>query len=553
MRKNTITRKGLWKTAFACGIALLLSGVPGMAQSAKVAKGSVQFNPDLAKKELAVGFRLVDAEGVTSVQAATEGKGESLTATWEAWEGDKAPACAWMIVVDTSNPKRAKTVSACVEDVRAFLVSLPKQDSVSVCSLALNLVEAVPFGSAPEDVSKALTTIKADGDASKTTLIYTNLREGLGRLSERKEPRKALLLLTDGKDETPGGAAAKEIEKNKLIEAANKAGIAIHTFGYAETVPDQAEFASLKEISSQTDGIHRGASVASKELPAGIHKLLQGAMHGAGVAHIDVKNLKEPSALTLTVKTADGKDAVLKVQAEEVAKAMPPKTAEPAPGTDKAKTPEELAKEKAAADEAAAKKIKEDEEKAAADNKAVEDKKAAAEAKKAAEDKKRLWVMIGSGVLLALVIAAILMVRASRKRAAEEAQLAEDARIAEEERMAQEARRAEAAKRAEETKKTEAPPLAWLEMCDAQQTRHPVRIPNLKIGRGQHNDFVLRNDSVSGNHCVLNSSREGEWSVTDLNSGNGVVLNGTQVKQAALRHGDTIELGELKMRFLLRA
>jgi len=80
-----------------------------------------------------------------------------------------------------------------------------------------------------------------------------------------------------------------------------------------------------------------------------------------------------------------------------------------------------------------------------------------------------------------------------------------------------------------------------------------VRITSLKIGRGQHNDFVLRNDSVSGNHCVINCSRDKEWSVTDLNSGNGVVLNGGQVKQAALRHGDVIELGELKMRFLLRA
>jgi pSer/pThr/pTyr-binding forkhead associated (FHA) protein len=80
-----------------------------------------------------------------------------------------------------------------------------------------------------------------------------------------------------------------------------------------------------------------------------------------------------------------------------------------------------------------------------------------------------------------------------------------------------------------------------------------VRIPSLKIGRGQHNDFVLRNDSISGNHCVLNSNRDGQWSVTDLNSGNGVVLNGESVQQAELRHGDTIELGELKMRFLLRA
>jgi hypothetical protein len=549
MRQNTIKWTGVRNAIGAGGIALLLAGAPCLAQSAKVAAGSVEFKPDAAKKELAVGFRLVDAVEVTSVETTAAGKTESIPSTWEAWVGDKAPACAWLIVVDTSNPKRAKTVSACVEDVRSFLVSLPKQDSLSVCSLALNLVEAVPFGSAPEDVSKALTAIKADGDASKTTLIFTNLREGLSRLAERKEARKALLLLTDGKDETPGGAAAKEIEKNKLIEAANKAGIAIHTFGYAETLPDQAEFASLKEISSQTDGIHRGASVTSKELPAGIHKLLQGAMHGAGVAHIDLKNLKEPSALTLTVKTADGKTATLQVPNEKVVAAAPAVVTPPAPGA----TAEEIAKkaeeDKKKAADAAAEKEKAD--KAAADA-AVAKKKAEA-TKKAEEEKKRLWIGLGAGGVLALLLAAFLMMRASRKRAEEEARIAEEARQAEEARADQETRRAEAARRSEETKKTEAPPLAWLEMCDAQQTRHPIRIPNLKIGRGQHNDFVLRNDSISGNHCVLDRNREGEWSITDLNSGNGVVVNGTLVKQAALRQGDTIELGELKMRFLLRA
>ena len=149
-------------------------------------------------------------------------------------------------------------------------------------------------------------------------------------------------------------------------------------------------------------------------------------------------------------------------------------------------------------------------------------------------------------MVLVILLAAVLMLRAARRRAAEEAQLAENARMAEEERLSQEARRFE------ETKKTEAPPLSWIEMCDAQQTRHPVRITSLKIGRGQHNDLVFRNDSVSGNHCVINCNREGEWSVTDLNAGNGVVLNGSRVKQSVLRHGDTIELGELKMRFLLR-
>ncbi|MCB1131804.1 MAG: FHA domain-containing protein [Verrucomicrobiae bacterium] len=446
-----------------------------------------------------------------------------------------------MIVVDTSNPARAKTIEAGKEAVRAFLTGLPKQDSVAICGLARDLEIVVPFGSSPEDAMAGVTSLKADGDASKTTLIYQNLREAVRRLSPRDEPRKAVLLITDGKDETPDGPAAQEIEKNKLVEMARNEGVVLHSFGYAESLDDQRYFGALKELASRTDGLFFPASVRSKELPKGTVGLLRGVMHGAGVAHVDVSKLEKTAPITITAKTAAGNEAVIKVPGEDVEKAVPPASG---PEEETVKTPEELAKEKAEADADAATRA-EEESKAEEARKAKEkqDREAAER-----EKQKRLWIIVGASVLLALLLAALLMVRSSRKRATEEQarlsaeaeRAAEDARVAEETRLA-----------AERTKKAEAKPLAWLEMCDAQQTRHPVTIPSLKIGRGQHNDFVLRNDSVSGNHCVLNRSREGAWSITDLNSGNGVILNGVQIHQAALRHGDTIELGELKMRFML--
>ena len=537
MKKNTIAWTRIRNAIWACGIALFSASAPCLAQSARLA--SLEFTPNPAKKELAVGFRLVDAEGVTSVRAATEGKGESLTATWEAWEGDKAPACAWMIVVDTSDRARARTVASGVDFVRSFVTGLPKQDKVAIFTLALNLEEVSPFGSTPEDRSKSLAGIKPGGDASKTTLIFTNLREGLKKLEVVKDTRKAVLLLTDGKDETPGGPTAKEIERKKLIDAAKAAGIAVHSVGYAESAADQAYFAGLKEISGQTDGLFVATALAVKDAPPATSSLLRGVMHGAGIVRIDLSKLTEPTAITVTAKTADKKTIALQVPSEKVAAAMGASPADIA----------KLAKEKADK-EAKEKADKEAKEKADKEAKEIADKEAKEIADKEAEKPKGpavpIWVWAGSGAALVILIAAMLMLRAARKRAAEEAQSAEYVRMAEEERLSQEARRSQ------EPKKTEAPPLSWIEMCDAQQTRHPVRITSLKIGRGQHNDLVFRNDSVSGNHCVINCNREGEWSITDLNAGNGVVLNGARVKQSVLRHGDTIELGELKMRFLLR-
>jgi hypothetical protein len=509
------------------------------AQSARAAAGSVVFTPDAAKKELSVGFRLVDDVAVTSVTTAAVGKDEAVSTTWEAWEGEKAPACAWMIVVDTSNPARAATVAKGVAFVGEFVAGLPAQDQVAVFSLARDLTEATTFGGSAADVAKGLSGIKPAGDASLTTLIHTNLREGLGKLVERKEPRKALLLLTDGKDETPGGAAAQEIEKTKLIEAAKKAGVVIHTVGYAEKADDQVFFAGLKEISGQTDGLFSAAALDGKELPAGTREILNGVMHGAGTARIDLSKLAEPSALVVTVKTASGREAVLEVPKEQVEAALKAPEAEPPAAPEvKPEGPEvaEIGSGDAEGEDAAP---------------PAEEVLGDSAVKKAGVPP---WVWAVVGLVVLILLAALLMVKASRKREAEEEQAAEEARRIEEERMAQETRLADEAGRAADlTKKAEAAPIAWLEMCDAQQTRHPIRMASLKIGRGQHNDFVLRNDSVSGNHCVLNSNRDGEWSITDLNSGNGVLVNGQTVAQAPLRHGDVIELGELKMRFLLRA
>jgi pSer/pThr/pTyr-binding forkhead associated (FHA) protein len=93
------------------------------------------------------------------------------------------------------------------------------------------------------------------------------------------------------------------------------------------------------------------------------------------------------------------------------------------------------------------------------------------------------------------------------------------------------------------------PPIAFLEMLDARSTRHPIRISNVRIGRGRDNDLVIQNDSVSSNHCVLKQSRDGVWTIVDLKSGNGVFVNDQRVEEAILREGDMLELGEVKMRF----
>lgn len=56
----------------------------------------------------------------------------------------------------------------------------------------------------------------------------------------------------------------------------------------------------------------------------------------------------------------------------------------------------------------------------------------------------------------------------------------------------------------------------------------PLLKNNLLVGRREECDIVLRFSNVSGKHCQL-SLDEGYWFVQDLNSQNGVKVNGVRV------------------------
>ncbi len=72
------------------------------------------------------------------------------------------------------------------------------------------------------------------------------------------------------------------------------------------------------------------------------------------------------------------------------------------------------------------------------------------------------------------------------------------------------------------------------------------------IGRRSHNDVVIDNLAVSGEHAVI--VRAGNTThIEDLGSTNGTTVNGQPIKRHLLRDGDTIEVGKYRLRYLLDA
>ncbi len=72
----------------------------------------------------------------------------------------------------------------------------------------------------------------------------------------------------------------------------------------------------------------------------------------------------------------------------------------------------------------------------------------------------------------------------------------------------------------------------------------------MRIGRTDENDIALDHRSVSSTHAKVVREDTGEWRVIDMQSANGLTVNGEAYAQSALKHGDIVELGHVKLRFV---
>jgi hypothetical protein len=68
------------------------------------------------------------------------------------------------------------------------------------------------------------------------------------------------------------------------------------------------------------------------------------------------------------------------------------------------------------------------------------------------------------------------------------------------------------------------------------------------IGRSRRADIVLADPNISRQHAEVRKEGDG-YVVVDLDSTNGVFVNGRPTKRATLQEGDVIELGATRLRF----
>jgi len=73
----------------------------------------------------------------------------------------------------------------------------------------------------------------------------------------------------------------------------------------------------------------------------------------------------------------------------------------------------------------------------------------------------------------------------------------------------------------------------------------PLLKRSLLVGRRESCDIVLRFSNVSAHHCQL-TINGGYWQVRDLQSRNGVKVNGIRVKEKRIDPGDVLSIAKHK-------
>lgn len=75
--------------------------------------------------------------------------------------------------------------------------------------------------------------------------------------------------------------------------------------------------------------------------------------------------------------------------------------------------------------------------------------------------------------------------------------------------------------------------------------------PQMIVGRTDENDLVINHRSISRNHAkVVRDTDTGRYTISDLQSSNGVRVNGQDYGKVELRRGDTVDLGHVRLRFV---
>ncbi|WP_334150786.1 FHA domain-containing protein [Hyphomicrobium sp.] len=452
-------------------------------------------------------------EGVT---AAIKGGTGELASSFKAFDAAERSTNTAYLIQLMPNARRA-TLAEMGDAVVTLTDRRQGRRRFSAYSYGSALAPIADSGTSKAEFVRQMIALKP---AATKVQLYKAALEAIEALAREGGDRKALVILGDGTSDDAGDSS-----HDQVVAAAREAGVVIHVLGYDGDRADRTKFQNLSRLAEETGGyaaeIKQGAGRdGTKDVVSS--RFVEEVLENGGTLKADLAGALGAETLVMTARLADG-TALAAEQAIDVPAPPVPRLEATTPSREPALEPTGvlgavtipalivgiLAVLGGLGAFAYRTYIRREPEAAVADPPAPEPAPTPAPAPAHNEP-------VAERVPEP---SATRMVVRGRKEAARDAS-------------------------------GSAVVYGWLETMDGKALRHPLRTTDVHVGRHRDNDICLQNDSISRRHAVLHyDAGTRRVVITDLGGSNGVIVNRTKCASRELNDGDTVELGEVRLRF----
>ncbi len=486
LRFDRLVRLGTAPAARWLAAAVVAALLAGPA-AAQDSKISVTCSPTAVDGKAKCELRTNEATTIKQVKVSIKGGGEALDAKLEPFNY-RNQGIDILFMIQRMDPDHAKVVTQMGEAAIKLAGEREGKRRFGAAAFANDLDVVAPLSSARSDFESGIRGIKARGAA---TQLYKLTSDAIDHLvKEGSGNRRVLVILGDG------SSSDTTFRHDEVVKKAKDNDVAIYTFGYPDTDEQRPSLQTLIKLSNETAGAYVEAKKQGKdrEIPKDVYDRFIGMVENGGTLLITPKDESGQKTLNVLADFSNGKSASVDVTATLPAVATTRtsgKVAEPPAPT---LTGDPVGWVKANPLPAG---------------------------------------LVGGGLLLTLGLLTFVLARGKPVPAHAGYPMAPPATQVSQNNPTQ-----------------RQPSYGWLEMLDGNATPIPLRGTNLRIGRHQDNDICLQNNSVSRRHAVLHYKPDmRSFVITNLGTGNGVIVNKVKKDLHELHDGDLVELGEVRLRF----
>lgn len=490
-------------------LGLLMGGLIVHAPVAHASELVMQCGHDGSEdkdaSKLSCDFRLTEPRQLDEL--AFTANGEVLKGTDFAAFSEGDGKSAWLFLIDRSNPRRAQTVARNVDLVRGQLRNISPKRLIGIATFASDLTIVLPPASNHDGIEAKLSNIVADGAATE---YFANALEAIKLLGNVDAERKVLVIMSDGKAEDTA------YSREDVVKSAKENGITIMGLGFAEKATETPALQEIRRLAEETNG-HFASVVGAQTFSSEFLSSLPRYIENGGTIEAPVDILSGLVEVGLSVTVAGGQVFTAK-QAVDLGEAAPLEVeeVEPQPLSLIGKIYAYIGGEDGAATQWAE------------------------------TNKPLAWALLLA--LLAIILGVIFALTRSNNN--DDEGVEEDPVTTEVldpvETVAGTEFEDEPTKlfTSEETAK------GYFEVVGNEDKKYDITTDSMSIGRHSDNDIQLSNDSVHRHHAHFHISPQGVPTIHDLNTQNGVFINGEKKEKAELISGDVIEFGEVRLRFV---